>query len=81
MSSIFAIDLGTGGPKVALISREGEVLDSDFDPTPERFGDGTGLRHGGADPGPPWWPTCSRATWTSGTAPRDGGAPPSQTRP
>lgn len=40
MSSIFAIDLGTGGPKVALISREGEVLDSDFDPTPERLGDG-----------------------------------------
>lgn len=33
-SHILAIDLGTGGPKVALVSREGDVVADAFEPTP-----------------------------------------------
>lgn len=33
-SHILAIDLGTGGPKVALVSREGDVVTDAFEPTP-----------------------------------------------
>jgi xylulokinase len=51
VSSVLAIDLGTGGPKVALVSRAGEVLDSEFEPT------GVLMRPGGGAEQRPdeWW--------------------------
>ncbi len=57
MTSILAVDLGTGGPKVALVSREGEVLGSDFEPTPVRM-----LPGGGAEQRPgDWWEATAAA--------------------
>lgn len=58
MSSLLAIDLGTGGPKVALVSREGEVLGSDFEPTPVLM-----LPGGGAEQRPGnWWGATTAAS-------------------
>ena len=48
---ILAIDLGTSGPKTALISVYGEVLDSEFQDTPVIL-----LPGGGAEQDPQgWW--------------------------
>ncbi len=48
---ILAIDLGTSGPKVALISTQGELVDSEFEETPVLL-----LPGGGAEQSPhDWW--------------------------
>ena len=48
---VLAIDLGTSGPKTALISVYGEVLDSEFQATPIIL-----LPDGGAEQDPDgWW--------------------------
>ena len=48
---ILAIDLGTSGPKTALISVYGEVLDNEFQSTPIILHPG-----GGAEQDPDgWW--------------------------
>ncbi len=48
---VLAIDHGTSGIKAALVSARGEILDSDYEPTPIRFLDG-----GGAEQDPDdWW--------------------------
>ena len=48
---ILAIDLGTSGPKTALISVYGEVVDSEFKDTPIIL-----LPDGGAEQDPEgWW--------------------------
>ena len=56
--TILAVDLGTGGPKVALVSIDGEVLDHDFEPTPILLQPG-----GGAEQRPDdWWNAIKTAT-------------------
>jgi xylulokinase len=48
---ILAIDLGTSGPKVALFSTRGELVDSEFEPTGLQL-----LPDGGAEQSPEeWW--------------------------
>jgi len=55
---ILAIDLGTNGPKVALVSTHGEVLDYEFEETPISF-----LPNGGAEQDPDdWWNAITKAT-------------------
>jgi xylulokinase len=55
---ILAIDLGTSGPKVALVSTSGEIVDCDSDETPITF-----LPGGGAEQDPEaWWSAIVRAT-------------------
>src|SRR5262249_40077734 len=56
--SILAIDLGTSGPKVALVSLEGDVLAGEFAETPLLLsGDG------GAEQRPDdWWSAITKAT-------------------
>ena len=52
-----AIDLGTSGPKVALVTPDGGVLGAEFEPTPLHL-----RPHGGAEQDPAdWW----RATTTA----------------
>jgi xylulokinase len=54
---VLAIDLGSGGPKVGLVNRQGEVLASDFAHTPLQF-----LPNGGAEQDPnEWWRATSSA--------------------
>ena len=48
---ILAIDLGTSGPKVALFSTRGEMLDSEFEETPVLLSPGGGAEQAPAD----WW--------------------------
>jgi len=56
--TILAIDLGTGGPKVAVVSIDGEVLDHDFEQTPILLQPG-----GGAEQRPDdWWNAIKTAT-------------------
>ncbi|MFP4475955.1 MAG: xylulokinase [Desulfatibacillaceae bacterium] len=48
---VLAVDLGTSGPKVALVDCRGRVLDSDFEKTPVTL-----LPDGGAEQDPEgWW--------------------------
>jgi len=48
---ILAIDLGTSGPKVGLVSVQGKVLDNEFEPTEFKL-----LPGGGAEQDPhDWW--------------------------
>ncbi len=55
---IFTIDLGTGGPKVALISTAGEIIAHEFEPTQLIL-----LPKGGAEQDPQdWWQAISKAT-------------------
>lgn len=55
---VLAIDLGTSGPKVALVSTQGEVVASEFEPTPFQL-----LPHGGAEQDPhQWWGAITRAS-------------------
>ncbi len=54
---ILAIDLGTSGPKVALVSADGEIVASDFEETSTTF-----LPGGGAEQRPEeWWSAIVRA--------------------
>jgi xylulokinase len=54
---ILAVDLGTSGPKVALISTQGELLDYAFEETPLIL-----LPNGGAEQDPDaWWQSTLRA--------------------
>jgi xylulokinase len=55
---ILAIDLGTGGPKVALVSTQGEVVESEFEETRLFL-----LPGGGAEQSPQeWWDAIDKAT-------------------
>ncbi|HEX2995444.1 MAG TPA: FGGY family carbohydrate kinase, partial [Anaerolineales bacterium] len=55
---ILAIDLGTSGPKVALVSTQGEIADSDFEETHLIL-----LPNGGAEQSPEeWWQAIQKAT-------------------
>jgi len=55
---ILAIDLGTSGPKVALISTQGEIVESEFEATHLIL-----LPEGGAEQSPQeWWEAIDRAT-------------------
>lgn len=55
---ILAIDLGTSGPKVALVSTRGQILASDREPTSVEL-----LPGGGAEQRPTdWWEAIVRAT-------------------
>jgi len=55
---ILAIDLGTSGPKVALVSLDGEVLASEIESTELFLSDG-----GGAEQDPDdWWRAITKAT-------------------
>lgn len=54
---VLAIDLGTSGPKVALYSTRGELIDNDFEPTGLQL-----LPDGGAEQSPDeWWQAISTA--------------------
>lgn len=54
---VLAIDLGTSGPKVALISTRGEVVHHEFEPTPLSL-----LPGGGAEQNPDdWWTAITTA--------------------
>ncbi len=51
MTHVLAIDLGTGGPKVALVSTRGDVLAAAFEPVETQLGP-----HGAAEQRPQdWW--------------------------
>ena len=55
---VLCIDLGTSGPKVSLVNRQGEVLMHEFEPTPISF-----LPNGGAEQIPgDWWNAVRHAT-------------------
>ncbi len=55
---ILAIDLGTSGPKVALVSAEGDVVDYEFEETPMLL-----FPNGGAEQKPDdWWGAIKKAT-------------------
>ena len=55
---ILAIDLGTSGPKVALVSAEGDVVDYEFEETPLFL-----FPNGGAEQNPDdWWQAIKKAT-------------------
>jgi xylulokinase len=55
---ILAIDLGTSGPKAALATRFGEIIDHEFAPTPYYL-----LPDGGAEQKPDeWWGAIKEAT-------------------
>ena len=55
---ILAIDLGTSGPKVTLISTDFEVVGNEFEPTDLHLFD-----NGGAEQDPAqWWETISSCT-------------------
>jgi xylulokinase len=54
---VLSIDLGTSGPKVALFSTRGELVDTDFEPTGLQL-----LPDGGAEQSPKeWWQAISTA--------------------
>jgi len=54
---ILAIDLGTSGPKVALVSAEGDVVDYEFEETPLLL-----FPNGGAEQNPDdWWQAIKKA--------------------
>jgi len=57
MKYILAIDLGTSGPKVALVSVHGDVLAHEFENTATLF-----LAHGGVEEDPDdWWNAIAKA--------------------
>ena len=68
---ILAIDLGTSGPKVALVSTDCEVVASDFEPTTLNLFD-----NGGAEQDPAeWWSsimTAAKRLLAQGHAPLEG---------
>jgi xylulokinase len=57
-AAVFAIDLGTSGPKVALVSTEGEILGCEFEPNTFEL-----LPRGGAEQRPEdWWSAIVQAS-------------------
>jgi len=54
---ILAIDLGTSGPKVALVSSQGEILGSEFEETKLLLFSGGGAEQSPAD----WWEAIQKA--------------------
>lgn len=55
---VLAIDLGTGGPKVALVTLDGDIVGHEFEPTELLLSDG-----GGAEQDPDdWWRAITTAT-------------------
>lgn len=68
MKAILAVDLGTGGPKVALVSTAGAILDDDFAPVRLLLSPG-----GAAEQDPEeWWQAitgCSRRLMERGSVP------------
>ena len=67
---VLAIDLGTGGPKVALFSTDGEMAGHEFEPTQLLL-----VPDGGAEQDPEdWWraiATAAKRPLTRGLAPAD----------
>lgn len=55
---VLAVDLGTGGPKVALVTARGEVVWQDFVPVSTRLVDGGGAEQDPAD----WWEAVTSRT-------------------
>ncbi|MBT7038567.1 MAG: xylulose kinase, partial [Bacteroidetes bacterium] len=54
---VLAIDLGTSGPKVAIVSMLGDVLDHEFEKTDTIF-----LPNGGVEENPDdWWQAIVKA--------------------
>jgi xylulokinase len=54
---VLAIDLGTGGPKAALVTTEGHIAADEFEPTPLEL-----LGGGGAEQDPDaWWAAITKA--------------------
>jgi xylulokinase len=56
--AVLAIDLGTGGPKVALVDRDGFVLAREFEPTTLQLHPGGGAEQRPAD----WWSAITTAS-------------------
>ena len=54
---VLAVDLGTGGPKVALVSVDGHVVGSEFEPVELLLLDGGGVEQRPAD----WWAAITTA--------------------
>jgi sugar (pentulose or hexulose) kinase len=55
---VLAIDLGTGGPKVALVDRDGTVLAREFEPNTVQLHPGGGAEQSPAD----WWRAITTAS-------------------
>jgi len=53
---ILAIDLGSSGPKVALVSTQGEIIASEFEPVETLFLPGGGVEQRPDD----WWQAFSQ---------------------
>ena len=61
-AEILAIDLGTSGPKVALVSTDGQVRACQIEKTTRRL-----LPDGGAEQDPnEWWRAIGRISWWGG---------------
>lgn len=66
MAHVLAIDLGTGGPKVALVSTDGRVLAAAFEPVATQYPPGGGAEQRPED----WWAAIvSAAARVAGDAP------------
>jgi xylulokinase len=57
-AAVLAIDLGTGGPKVALVDRDGVVLAREFEPNTVQLHPGGGASQRPAD----WWTAITTAS-------------------
>jgi xylulokinase len=57
-AAVLAIDLGTGGPKVALVDRDGVVVAREFEPTTVQLHPGGGAEQRPAD----WWSAITTAS-------------------
>ena len=55
---VLAVDLGTSGPKVGLVTRTGEVAAVEFEPVPTTFLDGGGVEQRPED----WWEALTAAS-------------------
>lgn len=66
---ILAIDLGTSGPKVALVAADGTVVISDFETVPVQYFPGGGCEQHPED----WWSACCKV---SRKILRESGLPP-----
>ncbi len=68
---VLAIDLGTGGPKVGLVSQGGQVVASAFSPVQLRFLPNDGAEHDPAE----WWSAITtsirKVLQSSGVSPQD----------
>ncbi|MBI4897589.1 MAG: FGGY-family carbohydrate kinase [Actinobacteria bacterium] len=70
-ANILAIDLGTGGPKVALVSTRGEVVSDAFEPTPLVL-----TEDGGVEQDPEGWWNAITAASRRAIADAPAGTPP-----